>query len=195
MRTIFGFATAASTVMVMLASAPAGAAACAPSYDENGFPLWSGACPSTMSPGRFGPLVMGETRVADARADGLVAVNDACGGRLDGVTAYDNWRRKKGVVVAWSGRKTAAGKWLTTSKGLKPNDSLARARSLYPKLTRTGYLPIPYTPGTGWDIYSVRAKAGWLDVYVHEKKSRYNFFAVREPGSTKPIKSWSLDGC
>lgn len=196
MKTGIGIAVAAAAAaLVTLASAPASAAACQPTNDEYGFPKWSGSCPSVMSPGRFGPLSMGETRVSEARADGLLAVNDMCGGRIDGVVAYDNWRRKKGVVVAWSGSKTASGKWLTTSKGLKPNDSLSRAKTLYPGLTKTGYLPIPYTPGTGWDIYSVRAKAGWLDFYVHEKKSRYNFFAVRERASTKPVKSWSLDGC
>lgn len=179
----------------VLGSVPAHAGTCTYSYNGDGFPQWAGACPSVMSPGRFGALRMGKTTLAAAKAHGLLAVNGLCGGRLDGVVAYDNWRRKDGVVVAWSGSQTVSGKRITTSKGLKSNDPLSRAKALYPGLKKTGYLAIPYSPGTGWNIYSVRARAGWLDYYVHNAKSRYNFFAVRDKSSTAPIKSWSLDGC
>lgn len=179
----------------LLGADPASAAECTYAYDQNGFPRWSDSCSTVMSPGRFGPLRMGKTSVVQARAKNYLAKNKYCGGRLDGVAAFDNWRRKDGRVYAWTAGGSRTGKAMRTSEGLVSTDPLRKARRLYPGMSWMGYLEIPYAPGTGWDIYSIRGKGGWLDFYVHDVKKRYNFFAVRASSSPMPIKSWSLDGC
>lgn len=188
MRVVIGIAATCLTAG-LLATNPAAAANCAYSYNTDGFPRWSSSCNTVMSPGRLGPLVMGHTTVSQARQRNYLARNTFCGGRLDGVLAYDNWRRRDGKVAAWSGRGTE------TSKGLKPSDALSEARRLYPTIDRTGFLANPYTPGEGWRIYSVRGKRGWLDLYMSAGNSDANFFAVRAASFKKPIKDWSLDGC
>lgn len=171
----------------------ASAATCRYSYDSNGYPVWSGSCPQVMSPGRFGPIRMGKTTVSRAKAQGFLAPNRVCGGRLDGVGAYNDWRRRGGKVVGWTGGRFSD-RPVRTSRGLRVDDSLAKAKRLYPGLRQTGYIEIPYTPGIGWRIFSVRGKAGWLDFYVHDTKKRYNHFAVRAASISKPY-TWALDGC
>lgn len=194
MRSGIGVAIA-SLALGLVSHAPVQAAQCTYTYNQDGFPRWSDACSTVVSPGRFGPLKMGTTTVAEARAKNYLAKNTMCGGRLDGVAAFNNWRRKDGKVHAWTAGGSRTGSAVRTSKGLVSTDALAKARRLYPGMAWKGYLEIPYAPGTGWDIYSVRGKRGWLDFYVHDVKKRYNFFAVRAGNSTKPIKNWSLDGC
>ena len=176
------------------AAAPVSAAECTYTYNQDGFPRWSNSCSTVMSPGRFGPLRMGKTTVSQARGKGYLATNRFCGGRLDGVAAYDNWRRQDGKVAAWTSGGVRPGN-VATTKGLEPSDSLRKAMRLYPSLSKTGFLANPYTPGEGWSIYSVRGKKGWLDFYVYPGNRRAGFFAVRANSYPKPIKSWSLDGC
>ena len=137
---------------------------------------------------------MGKTSVAQARNKNYLAKNTFCGGRLEGVQARNNWRRKGGAVYAWTAGSRLA-KDVRTSKGLKRKDPLSKAKRLYPGMKWTGYLEVPYAPDTGWDIYSVRGKRGWLDFYVHDNARRANFFAVRAKSSSRPIMNWDLDGC
>mgnify|MGYP001434264925 CR=1 FL=1 len=189
-----GIGIAAASIFVGLAATnPAYAAGCTYKYDQNGFPQWSSSCRTVMSPGRIGPLTMGKTTVAQARERNYLAKNTFCGDRLDGVLAYNNWRRRDGKLAAWTGGGTREA--AVTSKGLKSSDSLSRARRLYPALDRTGFLANPYIPGEGWRIYSVRAKRGWLDLYLYAGKGQANFFAVRAFSVKEPITDWSLDGC
>ena len=112
------------------AVAPVSAAECTYTYNQDGFPSWSGSCSTVMAPGRFGPLTMGKTTVTKARELGYLATNRFCGGRLDGVAAYNNWRRQDGKVTAWTGGGTRRGDVVTT-KGLKPSDSVKKAKRLY----------------------------------------------------------------
>lgn len=184
----------ASLAMGGLSAAPAAAAGCTYSYDQNGFPRWSSSCSTVLSPGRFGPLKMGKTSVTQARAKNYLAKNTYCGGRLEGVQARNNWRRKDGAVFAWTAGPRSTG-GIRTSKGLRRTDSLSKAKHLYPGMKCTGYLEVPYAPDTGWTIYSVRGTQGWLDFYVHDTAKSANFFAVRAKSSPKPIKNWDLDGC
>lgn len=186
MKALVG-AAAVSLVIGVVTAAPADAAPCTYTYNEYGYPQWSDACDTQMAPGRFGPLKMGVTTVGETRSLGYLAVNEACGGRLDGVKASSNWRRKQGKVAAWTG--------YSTSKGLRSTDSLRKAKRKYPGMVRTGFLENPYVAGQGWKIHSVRSKAGWLDFYVYTGKQDYGFFAVRAKTSKKPYKDWSLDGC
>lgn len=174
--------------------APGQAADCTYSYDQNGLPQWSKSCSTVLSPGRFGPLRMGKTTVAEARAKNYLAWNTYCGDRLEGVQARSNWRRKDGKVYAWTAGSRTPGA-ISTSKGLQRTDPVRKAKRLYPGMRWSGYLEVPYAPGTGWDIYSVRGKKGWLDFYVHDTSKRANFFAVRASSSPKPITRWDLDGC
>ena len=194
-RSTIVWGSVASSLLGLLLSAPVRATNCSYYYDDNDFPRWSESCSTVMAPGRFGLLRMGDTSVRRARQLDYLAENPMCGGRIDGMVAYDNWRRKNGKVVAWSGRRSPGGSALRTSKGLQPEDSLRRARALYPGLTRTGFLRNPYVPGQGWRIYSVRGKGGWLDLYRYEAHKQYSFFAVRASTVRKPITDWSLDGC
>ena len=186
--------TVTSVALGLVVNAPVQAAECTYTYNQDGFPTWSGSCSTVMSPGRFGPLTMGKTTVTKARELDYLATNRFCGGRLDGVAAYNNWRRQDGKVTAWTGGGTRRGDVVTT-KGLKPSDSVKKAKRLYAGLAKSGFLANPYTPGEGWNIYSVRGKKGWLDLYLYPGTPRANFFAVRAASHKKPIKSWSLDGC
>ena len=167
------------------AAAPVSAAECTYTYNQDGFPRWSNSCSTVMSPGRFGPLRMGKTTVSQARGKGYLATNRFCGGRLDGVAAYDNWRRQDGKVAAWTSGGVRPGN-VATTKGLEPSDSLRKAMRLYPSLSKTGFLANPYTPGEGWNIYSVRGKKGLLDFDVYPGNRRYGFFAVRANSYAKP---------
>lgn len=186
---------AASVVLGLAVNTPVQAAQCTYNYDQNGFPRWSKSCSTVLSPGRFGPLTMGKTPVADARAKNYLAKNLMCGGgRLEGVQARSNWRRKDGKVYVWTAGSRTPGV-IRTSKGLSRTDSLSKAKRLYPGMKWTGYLEVPYAPDLGWTIYSVRGRQGWLDFYVHDDVKRANFFAVRAKSSPKPITSWDLDGC
>lgn len=193
LRPWIGMAVACVT-MGGLSAAPSAAVACTYSYDQNGFPRWSSSCSTVVSPGRFGPLKMGKTSVTKARAMNYLAKNTFCGGRLEGVQARNNWRRKDGAVFAWTAGSRYGG-GVRTSKGLSRTDSLSKAKRLYLGMKWTGYLSVPYAPDTGWAIYSVRGKRGWLDFYVHDDYKRSNFFAVRAKSSPKPITNWDLDGC
>lgn len=167
---------------------PAVAAGCSYTLTADGFPFWSG-CSTTVAPGRFGPLEMGVTTVQQAKNRNYLAYNRFCA-RWDGVAAFRDWRKKDGRVVAWRGGTR-------TTKGLRPGASLAKARQLYPNLTRTGFMANAYVAGQGWRIYSTRTKYGWLDIYRYNTatSTNGNFFAVRARSVTKPITSWSQDGC
>lgn len=178
-------------VSLLAAPVPSVGAACTYRYDEFGFPRWSSSCNSTVSPGRFGPLRMGKTTVSAARSKGYLAKNRMCGGRLDGVSAYDNWRRRDGTVMVWTDSRDGS----TTDKGLRASAPLKEAKRAYPRLVLTGYLKNPYAAGQGWDIYSVQSKRGWLDLYYYPGNRKANFFAVRSAAWVKPVTSWSLDGC
>jgi hypothetical protein len=186
MKSIVGLATAAVS-MSLLAGAPVSAAECTYTYNEYGYPLWSESCGTEMSPGRFGPLTMGKTTVAQARSMNYLTKNPACGGRWDGVRTGANWMRKNGKVVSWTGDGT--------TRGLRAADSLMTAKATYPKLERTAFLPNPFEPGDGWKIYSVSGKSGWLDLYVDKADNTISWFEVRGKGSKKPLKNMPLDGC
>lgn len=168
--------------------ATASGSECTHQLDVEGFPVWSESCSTTVAPGRFGPLRMGRTTQAKAKAMDYLAYSEFCR-RWDGVAAGPDWRSKGGTLTAWRGGSK-------TTKGLRPNASLARGRDLYPALVRTGFWANEYVPGEGWRIYSTRTKNGWLDWYRYNKKGRAgNFFAVRSPDIKRPVTNWSQDGC
>ena len=168
--------------------ATAAGSGCSYQLDAEGFPVWSEGCSTTVAPGRFGPLHMGRTTQAKAKAIDYLAYSAFCR-RWDGVAAGPDWRSKSGTLTAWRGGSK-------TTKGLKPNASLARGRDLYPGLARTGFWANDYLPGEGWRIYSTKTKNGWLDWYRYNKKGGAgNFFAVRSLGIKRPVTNWSQDGC
>ena len=182
----------ASLLAALLVGVPGPATAagsgCSYQLDAEGFPVWSEGCSTTVAPGRFGPLRMGRTTKAKAKATDYLAYSEFCR-RWDGVAAGPDWRSKGGTLTAWRGGST-------TTKGLRPNASLARGRDLYPALVRTGFWANEYVPGEGWRIYSTRTKNGWLDWYRYNKKGRAgNFFAVRSLDIKRPVTTWSQDGC
>lgn len=176
----------ATLVLVAGLPAQASAASCTYTRTADGFPVWSG-CSTTVAPGRFGPLRMGRTTVGDAKDKKYLAYNRLCGGWY-GVQAGPDWRKKQGVLVWWRGGTV-------TSKGLRPRDSLRKARSLYPNLKRTGYFANAYVPGQGWKVHSVRTSRGWLDWYRYTTDDRrFNFFAVRALSVSRP-QGFAQDGC
>lgn len=167
---------------------------CSFTYDQSGTPQWSTSCSTVISPGRFGPLRMGKTAVSQALGQNYLARNRYCGSRLEGLAARNNWRRQDGKVSVWTAGSRMPGP-IVTSKGLSSRDSLSKAQRLYPGMTWTGSMEVPYAPDAGWEIYSVRDKRGWLDFYVHDVSRRANFFAVRASSMPRPVTSWDLDGC
>jgi hypothetical protein len=178
-------AVAAATLTVGVPTT-ASAADCTVTYNAEGFPRWSG-CSTTIAPGKFGPIRMGKTSVASAKARNYLAYNRLCE-RWDGVAAFSDWKSKKGKIVWWRGGDR-------TSKGLLPSDSLERAKQLYPKLTPTRFIANDYIAGEGWQVYSTKTKRGWLDLYRYNTgNTRNNFFAVRALSLKKP-QGFALDGC
>lgn len=176
----------AAVLLVGALPVQAAAATCEYTRTADGFPLWSG-CSTTVSPGRFGPLRMGRTTVADAKAMNYLAYNQLCS-RWDGVEAYGDWSKRQRKVVWWRGGTI-------TTKGLRPTASLKTARRLYPTLKRTRYIANEYVPGQGWTVYSVKNKRGWLDWYRYSTANHSNnFFAVRALTVRAP-KSFAQDGC
>ncbi len=92
--------------------ATAAGSECSSQLDAEGFPVWSDGCSTTVAPGRFGPLLMGRTNKATAKATDYLAYSEFCR-RWDGVAAGPDWRSKGGTLTAWRGGST-------TSKGLRP---------------------------------------------------------------------------
>ena len=178
---------AAGVLAIGIPSTAATAAGCTYTYDSDGFPKWSG-CSTTVAPGKFGPLKMGTTSVASAKSSNYLAYNKFCS-RWDGVQAGPDWKRTSAKVVWWRGGTK-------TTKGLRPKDSLARARQLYPDLKKTRFIANEYVAGEGWQVYSTKSKSGWLDIYRYNTGDRRNnnFFAVRGPSVKKP-QGFAQDGC
>lgn len=184
-RRFFTTVAAAGLLAVGIPST-ATAVGCTYTYDSNGFPKWSG-CSTTVAPGKFGPLKMGTTTVASAKASNYLAYNKFCE-RWDGVQALPDWKRANGKVVWWRGGTK-------TTKGLRPTATLARARELYPNLKKTRFIANEYVTGEGWQVYSTKTKSGWLDIYRYNTGDRRNnFFAVRALSVKKP-QGFAQDGC
>ena len=177
---------AAAGLLAVGIPSTATAVGCTYTYDSNGFPKWSG-CSTTVAPGKFGPLKMGTTTVASAKASNYLAYNKFCE-RWDGVQALPDWKRANGKVVWWRGGTK-------TTKGLRPTATLARARQLYPNLKKTRFIANEYVTGEGWQVYSTKTKSGWLDIYRYNTGDRRNnFFAVRALSVKKP-QGFAQDGC
>ena len=182
----FWTAVVATGMLLFGIPSTASAAGCSYTYDSDGFPEWSG-CSTTVAPGKFGPLKMGTSTVASAKSSNYLAFNKFCD-RWDGVQAGPDWKRASGKVVWWRGGTK-------TTKGLRPEDSLARARQLYPNLKKTRFIANEYIDDEGWQVYSTKTKSGWLDIYRYNKGGRgNNFFAVRAL-SVKNPQGFAQDGC
>ena len=83
-----------------------------------------------------------------------------------------------------------------TTKGLRPTDSLSKARRLYPGLRYNTFVPNMYDSQGGHSVYSVRSGSGWLDIYKPVRGARYDraFFVVRHTSVSKPPMIFA-DGC
>jgi hypothetical protein len=183
----------ATTLAGIGVTSPA-AAACTYQYVNDGysaFPKWSDNCDTTVSPGKFGQLRMGDTSVAKAKRLNYLARNPFCGGSWYGINAGGNWRKNNGKVVAWfaGSRKRDA----KTTRGLRPRDTLAKARRLYPHLEYTRFVKNIFG-GPGQRVYSTGGGRGWLDVYVTQGRSRIDYFSVRSASVPRAVP-WILDGC
>lgn len=189
-------ALAVATAVTGIGAAAPASAACSyryVKYDDYSpaRPVWSKNCNTSVSPGKFGPLRMGDTTVAKAKQFNYLARNPFCANRLDGIVAGAYWKRKNGKVVAWFAgmRKRDA----VTTRGLRPRDSLSKARRLYPGLEYTRFVNNVFG-GPGQRVYSTGGGRGWLDVYVTQGRSRIDYFSVRSASVPRAVP-WIIDGC
>jgi hypothetical protein len=118
----------ATSLTAIGATTPA-SAACSYRYEgDPGYrtPKWSNNCNTSVSPGKFGPLRMGLTTVAEAKRLSYLARNPFCGGRVYGLNAGALWEKQDGKVVSWFAglRKRET----RTTRGLRPRDSWSKAK-------------------------------------------------------------------
>jgi hypothetical protein len=185
---------AVSAALAGMGTASPASAACSCRYEgDPGYrtPKWSSNCNTTVSPGKFGPLRMGRTTVAEAKRLNYLVSNPFCGGRVYGLNAGALWEKKGGKVVSWFAglRKRQT----QTTRGLHPRDSWSKAKQLYPGLKYTRYVPSIYG-GPGQNVYSTRRTNGWLDVYATRGHTRIDYFSVRATSVAQPVP-WIIDGC
>lgn len=170
--------------------------------------IWTKTVPPdyfAVSPGKIGPLRMGDT-VARAKRLGMIAWADVCGDVKGWTPGTKHVNRNRYWLEyypdAVSGRRVRSywikGDDFRTTKGLRPGSSVARALRAYPSLRARG-TAYDDPSDSRFAVYSVGSRTrGYLDLYFTANGPNYRpgtlaFAYVRTSGV--PIKRRFADGC